>query len=1218
MSTNVHDETKKFLSSIFETKDENQGNNIINEKISVTLTYAQSLDAKIGYEGGKQLILSCKESMIMTHRLRTMHDGILVGIGTIFNDDPQLTARHLGLEKSIVSQPQPIILDSHLRFPLNARLLTQVKEVGKSPWIFTSIQHDVSKRALLEKAGARICVIDYDQNGYCSLPHLLSILRYPPFSISKLMVEGGAKIIKSFLLSGLVDQLIITIAPIFVGINGISAFDLGAFEKDRNNENNGNLPEIDQLEYKQFGKDIFVVEKATQIFQLQKNPRPLGSRIILKSVLAELQFNQEYRQELGRNEKFWSESTILFHQVHDRIQDDSDFLLLGLWFIRLLRNLVAMIPENQDRSLYDLNINFFVELVVAILRSGSQALSNILTANSFIQGKLWEEYMADCESGNILCILVSSGDDETLLSTLVLIYQCIHESEERSKFLVESKVGLRLLKILLNEAEKRIEDEKSKCFELIYSVISRLIDINLFPSLFKALNPSSNRPNITYHQITLLKLLDSKLYLISKSAHMTSPAIPFDSCIYLVNLLNIFSPVVIFSMQPNNGNQNYIESGLPKEEDMVLLNTGIVLLLQSIGNLIQVGDNKLRVSLFKEGVIPNCIALLQQADLTLTRVTRSQSTPVDQTSQYKKGLCYIKRDIVKVIGNMAYENQLVQDEVRRLGGIQLILNQCNIDDNNPYIREHAIFAIRNLLQGNIENQKLINELAPVNAVQNEVLRDARIETELDKDAAAQVISEIAPNSKNYTKPVVLKNLNKIDDKLDEKLDSEIVFEFGGPWGVTAMMLGFPLLMFYMWGCLQFYHGQVISPFNPELWKLVIEGATPTWYATKIYVLFCLFELFLAFSMPGPIVLGAPVSALKGKKLEYICNGVTCWYTTLVASYILNHFGWFPLTDIIDHFGPLMTVSIISGFVITIAVYSITIIQGNQYRMSGYLAYDLFMGAALNPRLGRVDLKMFAEIRVPWVIYLVSDLWLLINQFIRLNKLISAAIKEYQLFGNLSPSMTFMVLAHFLYVNACMKGEECIPTTWDMTYEKFGYMLIFWNYAGVPFTYCYSTLYIHFSSVENGAPLDHSLSWTIFCYALLLGGYYIWDTANSQKNRFRMITNGTYIPRKTFPQLPWGTLKNPTFIKTTHGNLLLTSGWWGIARKIHYTADLMMAFAWAFITGFHTIIPFFYPVFFVIVLVHRVTRDMERCAKKYGKDWQEYCKNVPYIFIPGVY
>ena len=47
-------------------------------------------------------------------------------------------------------------------------------------------------------------------------------------------------------------------------------------------------------------------------------------------------------------------------------------------------------------------------------------------------------------------------------------------------------------------------------------------------------------------------------------------------------------------------------------------------------------------------------------------------------------------------------------------------------------------------------------------------------------------------------------------------------------------------------------------------------------------------------------------------------------------------------------------------------------------------------------------------------------------------------------------MAFMVLATWLYLNACGKGEECIPQTWDMFHEKWGFLVIFWNFAGVPF------------------------------------------------------------------------------------------------------------------------------------------------------------------------
>ncbi len=181
------------------------------------------------------------------------------------------------------------------------------------------------------------------------------------------------------------------------------------------------------------------------------------------------------------------------------------------------------------------------------------------------------------------------------------------------------------------------------------------------------------------------------------------------------------------------------------------------------------------------------------------------------------------------------------------------------------------------------------------------------------------------------------------------------------------------------------------------------------------------------------------------------------------------------------------------------------------------------------------------------------------------------------------------------------------------------MLIFWNMAGVPFTYCYNTLYL-LKRYESGNPLV--LSWWVntLLVIVLLSAYYVWDVAQAQKSHFRQqqANSGTVLHRWTFPQLPGGFLTNPSFIKTKHGSPLLTAGFWGVARKIHYTADFTMSLCWALICGFSSPIPYFYPFFFLCVLVHRVTRDMERCAAKYGEDWKRYCKQVPYIFIPGIF
>jgi Delta24(24(1))-sterol reductase len=72
---------------------------------------------------------------------------------------------------------------------------------------------------------------------------------------------------------------------------------------------------------------------------------------------------------------------------------------------------------------------------------------------------------------------------------------------------------------------------------------------------------------------------------------------------------------------------------------------------------------------------------------------------------------------------------------------------------------------------------------------------------------------------------------------------------------------------------------------------------------------------------------------------------------------------------------------------------------------------------------------------------------------------------------------------------------------------------------------------------------------------------------------------------------------------------------GKARKVHYTCDLFFALTWGAMTGFNSPFPWFYPVFFSCMIVHRAIRDIQRCRRKYGKAWEQYEKEVPYLFIP---
>jgi delta24(24(1))-sterol reductase len=445
------------------------------------------------------------------------------------------------------------------------------------------------------------------------------------------------------------------------------------------------------------------------------------------------------------------------------------------------------------------------------------------------------------------------------------------------------------------------------------------------------------------------------------------------------------------------------------------------------------------------------------------------------------------------------------------------------------------------------------------------------------------------------------------DTIDKKVDGEVVREFGGPLGVAGIMLGSHAVLYYLWICWNYYDGVLIyptglsdiGPFVARLGHYVIDGAAPSWYAVGIFWTFLVVQALLAVLLPGIEMKGLPIPSQGNVRLRYRCNGISAWYVTIAAVAGLHFTGLFPLHHLADHFGSLMTVAIISGNLLALATYLGARLTGNAHRMSGSFFYDYFMGAWLNPRIGQLDLKMWAEIRVAWIL-----LFLLTA---------SAAAKQYATYGTVSTPMIFMLVAHGLYTNACMKGEECIPTTWDIFYEKWGWMLIFWNLAGVPFVYCFNAMYL-----AQRPPFEHSTAYTIFCFSLLLVAYYVWDTSQSQRNRFRMQVRGTYVKRTAFPQLPWGTLKNPKSLQTKNGSLLLVDGWWRLARKIHYTADLLMALSWGLICGFDHFLPYFYATFFAVMITHRAIRDMRRCKRKYGKDWDRYTEQVPHIFVPYLF
>jgi riboflavin-specific deaminase-like protein len=203
----------------------------------ITLAYAQSWDGSITTRCGETLTFSCEESTRLTHQLRSLHDGILVGIGTVLSDDPQLTVREW-----TGSNPQPIVLDSQLRTPRTASLC---RHPDKQCWILTLTPNSDSMRDHAEI----LTVNNKNGNGqHVPLDAAMKLLRER--GIRSLMVEGGGTIITAILEAHLADALVLTVAPKIVG--GYKA--VGDLQMNNRSEQ----VTISSLHSAQSGKDLIV------------------------------------------------------------------------------------------------------------------------------------------------------------------------------------------------------------------------------------------------------------------------------------------------------------------------------------------------------------------------------------------------------------------------------------------------------------------------------------------------------------------------------------------------------------------------------------------------------------------------------------------------------------------------------------------------------------------------------------------------------------------------------------------------------------------------------------------------------------------------------------------------------------------------------------------------------------------------------------------------
>jgi len=259
-------------------------------------------------------------------------------------------------------------------------------------------------------------------------------------------------------------------------------------------------------------------------------------------------------------------------------------------------------------------------------------------------------------------------------------------------------------------------------------------------------------------------------------------------------------------------------------------------------------------------------------------------------------------------------------------------------------------------------------------------------------------------------------------------------------------------------------------------------------------------------------------------------------------------------------------------------------------------FEFYRGMELHPRILGVDVKQVTNCRIG----MISWQLLIIIFF----------MAGWQLHG-FNTGHLVNVLLQTIYIYKFFRWETGYFNTLDITLDRAGYYLcwgcLVWIHSFYTF---HSYFFVHHE--PNCSTLTNFLLFGLG----LLSIWYNYDV-DRQKELFRTAGGK--------PVEIWG--KRAESLKVTYKtadgktkeSTLLLSGWWGVARKINYTFELLAALIWCSPAALdYGVWPFLYFIFLLILLIHRIYRDELKCKEKYGKGWDEYCQRVKYRLLPYIY
>lgn len=420
--------------------------------------------------------------------------------------------------------------------------------------------------------------------------------------------------------------------------------------------------------------------------------------------------------------------------------------------------------------------------------------------------------------------------------------------------------------------------------------------------------------------------------------------------------------------------------------------------------------------------------------------------------------------------------------------------------------------------------------------------------------------------------------------------------FRGTIAPLALLLVAPPSALLLWVAVAHHGGSIgalLQAFRSgEVWH---ELPAPSLFATAVIAAWSLVAWALLRFLPGATYEGP--AAPSGQRPRYRKNGLSAWLVTHGLLVVGFSSGVLSARRFVDHYGELLaTLNLVAvGMCLALRIAAARRHRRGDLVVTNNVIFDFFQGVELHPRAFGVQLKQLVNCRISMMGWSAIALTLCFYQL--------------ESDGHLSAALGVSSLLVIVYLLKFFAWETGYFTSLDITHDRFGFYIGWGVLVWVPAVYPIAQLQIAIARPELGWPAA-ALIGVLGLVAIMLN-----YAADAQRQRVRATHGKTLV---------WG--RPPRLIEAKYctedgasrTNVLLASGYWGLARHFHYLPELAVALAWSLPAGRSGAAAYFYVVFLAILLVDRAGRDDKRCATKYGTAWGEYRRLVPFRIVPGLY